>query len=139
MKKMILATALIASSLLAKVITVTPYMGEINYDNNPHKSVKDYSTMYGLYTSIGTLKYLLELNYSKFITKYKTSPVPIADLNQDDITIAYGYYFPRFMLRTGIHYINTNDTQLGNGVIGFASIGGYNFIGYDKYSYGLEG
>jgi len=139
MKKIVLIMALIASSLLAEVITIKPYIGEINYDKNPQKSIKNYSTMYGLYTSIGTLKYLLQLNYSKFTTKYKPRPTPIPDLNQDDITLAYGYYFPELMLRAGIHSINTNDAQLGDGIVGFASVGGYNFIDYDKYSYGLQG
>lgn len=139
MKKIILATTLIAGSLLAEVVTVFPYTGKINYDKSQQKSVKDYSTIYGLYTSVRTLKYLIELDYSKFITKYKVSPTPIANLNQDDMTVAYGYYFPRFMLRAGAHYINTNDAQLGDGIVGFASVNGYNFVGYDKYSYGLEG
>ncbi len=139
MKKMILAAAIIVSPLLAEVVTIAPYRGEINYDKNQQKSVKDYSTIYGLYTSIGTLRYLLQLNYSHFMTKYKKSFYLIPTLNQNDITLAYGYYFPKFMLRIGVHDISTNDVQLGNGIIALASINGYDFIGYDKYSYGLKG
>ena len=52
MKKMILAAAIIASSLLAEVVTIAPYRGEINYDKNQQKSVKDYSTISGLYTDV---------------------------------------------------------------------------------------
>jgi len=105
MKKIVLIMALIASSLLAEVITIKPYIGEINYDKNPQKSIKNYSTMYGLYTSIGTLKYLLQLNYSKFTTKYKPRPTPIPDLNQDDIT----QIAPNYIKKTYFSY-SVSDT-----------------------------
>ena len=137
MKKTLIATMLITTSLLAEVINILPYGGIVNYDKDIAKSIKDSSTLYGIHTSIGTLSYLLELDYSKFQTKYKDNL--IEDLNQDDITIAYGYYFDNFMLRAGVHNISTNDTFLGDGIVGFASIGGYNYISYDKYTYGVEG
>lgn len=136
-----MVTTILATSLAADVITVLPYAGYIDYDKENTKTVKERSTLFGLHTSIGSLSYLLEFEYMKFNTVYKTDTVygDIDDLNQDDISLAYGYYFSNIMLRGGAHYINTNDILLGDGVIGFATLGGYNFVGYDKYSYGLEG
>ena len=136
-----MVTTILATSLAADVITVLPYAGYIDYDKENTKTVKERSTLFGLHTSIGALSYLLEFEYMKFNTVYKTDTVygDIDDLNQDDISLAYGYYFSNIMLRGGAHYINTNDILLGDGVIGFATLGGYNFVGYDKYSYGLEG
>ena len=141
MKKLLLTTTFIASSLLAEVVTLLPYGGVVNYDSDAAKSIKDTSTLYGIHSTVGNFSYLLEFDYAKFQTKYKqdTSLGPIEDLNQDDITLAYGYYWTNFMLRGGVHYINTNDILLGNGIVGFASLGGYNYVGYDKYSYGVEG
>jgi len=140
MKKTMLYTLLALTPLFGEVITLTPFVGNIIYDTDNKKSIKDSSTTYGLYTNIGTLDYLLEFNYAKFTTKYKTDTIlgAIEDLNQDDITLAYGHYFKNFMLRGGFHYVNTNDLLLGNGAIAFTSLGGYNFVGYDKYSYGVE-
>ena len=141
MKKFLMVTTILATSLAADVITVLPYVGYIDYDKENTKTVKEKSTLFGLHTSIGSLSYLLEFEYMKFNTVYKTDTIygDIDDLNQDDISLAYGYYFSNIMLRGGAHYINTNDILLGDGVIGFATLGGYNFVDYDKYSYGLEG
>ena len=140
MKKLLLVTMLLTSYLLAEVVTLLPYAGAVRYDSDAAKSIKKSSTLYGIHSSVGTLSYLLEFDYSKFQTKYRqdTSVGAIGDLNQDDITLAYGYYFTNFMLRGGIHVISTNDILLGKAVVGFASLGGYNYVGYDKYSYGVE-
>jgi len=137
MKKIILGSLLIASSMFAEVITVLPYAGQIDYDNSNTKSVKDKGTLLGFHASVGTLKYLLEADYSHISTEYKDSTLD--DLSQDDITVAYSKYYDNFMFRIGDHYINTNDTQLGDGNVIIASLGGYNWDGYDKYSYGIEG
>jgi len=137
MKKVILGSLLVASSIFAEVITVLPYGGVIDYDGSSSKSIKDKATLLGVHASVGTLKYLVEADYSHITTKYKDST--ISDLNQDDITLAYARYFDNFMFRIGDHYISTNDKELGDGNIFMTTIGGYIFDGYDKYSYGLEG
>ncbi|MBA1438595.1 MAG: hypothetical protein FAF05_06365 [Epsilonproteobacteria bacterium] len=140
MKKIILYTALSVASLFADVTTVLPFAGAIKYDADKAKSIKDRSSLYGVYANIGDLSYLLELSYTRFTAKYKTNTPygKIEDLQQDDITLAYAQYFKNFMLRGGVHYINTNDIFLDNGIIVFAGVGGYNYVNYDKYSYGIE-
>jgi len=137
MKKIILGTALAVSSMFAEVVTVLPYGGIIDYDSDSSKSIKDKATLLGFHASVGTLKYLLEADYSHIATEYKDSTID--DLSQDDITLAYGKYYDNFMFRIGDHYINTNDKELGDGNIIITAIGGYNYDGYDKYSYGVEG
>ena len=135
MKKIILGSVLAISTMFAEVVTVLPYAGLIDYDSD--KSIKDKATLLGVHASVGTLKYLLEADYSHIATEYKDSAID--DLSQDDMTLAYGRYFDNFMFRIGDHYISTNDEQLGDGNIIIAGLGAYNFDGYDKYSYGVEG
>jgi len=136
-KKIIIGSLLVASSVFGEVVTVTPYGGHIDYDSDSDKSIKDKSTLFGAHASVGTLKYLLETDYSHIATEYKNSDID--DLSQDDFSLSYGMYFKNFMFRIGDHYIDTNDKELGNANVVIAAIGGYNFDGYDKYSYGLEG
>ncbi len=137
MKKLLLGTTLIASALMAEVTTVTPYGGTIDYGNDATKSFKDKATLVGAHMSIGTLAYLLEADYSRITTKYLDSTTP--DLKQDDITLAYSKYNAKTMFKVGVHYINTNDKQLEDGIIGIVALGGYKYFGYDKLSYGVEG
>jgi len=136
MKKLLISTTLIATSLLAEVVTILPYGATISYNKEAEKSIKDSSTLYGVHTSVGTLSYLLEFDYAKFQTTYKDPT--FEKLNQDDISIAYGKYFTNFMLRAGAHYIKSNDVFLGDGYSIFASLGGYNYFGYNKLEYGLD-
>jgi len=137
MKKIILGTALVASALMAEVVTLTPYGGTIDYGNDATKSFKDKATLLGAHMSIGTLGYLVEADYSHIKTKYIDPTIP--NLQQDDITLAYSKYYTNAMFKVGAHYINTNDKQLDDGIIGIIALGGYKYFGYDKLSYGLEG
>lgn len=137
MKKIILGTALVASALMAEVVTLTPYGGTIDYGNDATKSFKDKATLLGAHMSIGTLGYLVEADYSHIKTKYIDPTTP--NLQQDDITLAYSKYYTNAMFKVGAHYINTNDKQLDDGIIGIIALGGYKYFGYDKLSYGLEG
>ena len=137
MKKIILGTLLLTVSLFGDIITILPYGGIIDYDKNSAKSAKDRAELLGFYTSVGNLGYLVEFSYSHIDTTYKDAT--IEDLNQDDITLTYAKYYKNFMLKIGGHFVSTNDEQLGDGNIIMISIGGYNWVGYDKYSYGLEG
>lgn len=132
------AVFVVTSSLMAKVSTVLPYIATIDYGNDSTKSVKDRATLFGIHASQGDLSHLVEIDYSHIKTKYKDRA--ITDLSQDDISLAYGKYFPKFMYKVGLHYISTNDDQLNNAIVAITSVGGYKYIGYyDKVSYGLEG
>ena len=139
MKKFILGTALVASSLMAEVSTITPYIGYVDYDSNPNKSIKDNGKLAGLTYTVGNLSYLLELGYSHLNSSYKESNTTnIADLRQDDFTIIYGEYKTNYTAKVGYHYTSTTDTTLGNGHIFNFTLGSHKYVGYDKYSYGLE-
>ena len=133
----IATTLLLTSSLFGDVVTVTPYMGGLSYDSSDTKTYKKSGVFYGAYANIGNLNYLAEAAYTKTEIKYKNPAYN--KLNQDEFTLAYAYYWESITLRGGAHYINTNDPILGNGIVGFASIGGYTSSGYNRYNYGLEG
>jgi len=137
MKKIILGTVLLVSSIFAEVVTVLPYTGLIDYDSDSSKSIKDKARLIGIHASVGTLKYLLEADYSHLSIKFKDST--IEDLSQDDITLAYGKYYDNYMFHIGDHYIHTNDEELGDGNTLITGICGYTWDDYDKYSYGVDG
>jgi hypothetical protein len=137
MKKIILGSLLAVSSVMSDVVTLLPYMVNINYDNDINKSAKKDGVINGIYTSVGDLNYLIEFNYSLTDIKYKD--ITIRDLKQDDFTVTYAKYYRYYMLKGGIHHINTTDIDLGDANILIGAVGGYHWKGYDKYSYGLEG
>jgi len=119
------------------VKTVVPYFGGVEYDSSTNKSIKDKSLFGGLYASIGNLSYLSEFSYGYLNTSYKNGIV--ADLKQHDIALMHSKYYTSYMFKGGLHYINTNDTVLGDGIILITALGGYKFKAYEKYSYGVEG
>lgn len=119
------------------VKTVVPYLGGVTYNSSADKSAKDKSVLGGIYTSVGNLNYLSEFSYGYMNTTYKDGA--IENLKQHDIAFLYSQYTTNYMLKGGLHYINTNDTVLGDGIILVTALGGYKFKGYDKYSYGVEG
>ena len=136
MKKVIAGSLVLLSSLFAEdTITVLPYYGSITYEGDA-TSLKDDGTILGTYFSMGNLGYLVELDYSNTKIKYK-DPL-IADLKQDDVTLTYASYGKAIMFKGGIHYINTTDTDLGDGEVLIGQVGGYHWNGYNKHSYGLE-
>lgn len=137
MKKIILSSLVIASGLLASdVSTILPYVATINYDNTD-KSTKDRGILGGIYISNGNLDYLTEFNYSHTDISYKDSN--LTNLKQDDFTLTFAKYYKAFIVKGGIHYVSTTDTDLGDGTVIIGEFGGYSWRGYDKYSYGLEG
>lgn len=136
MKKMILGSALLLTNLWAESISILPYGGHLNYSSDSTKSFKNNGTVYGTYMSIGNLKYLLEADYAHINLKYKDATS--TDLKQDDITVAYSAYNDKYMFKLGYHNIATTDEELGDGNVIIGSIGGYQFVGYDKYSYGVD-
>ena len=135
--KIILGSLLITTSLLADITSIIPYGAKITYDSNSAKSSKYEGTIGGVYISHGNLGYLVELDISTTDITYKDNE--IAKLKQYDYTISYSKYFPKYFLKGGLHHISTTDTNLGDGNTLIMAIGGYNWRGYDKYSYGIEG
>ncbi len=137
MKRIILGSLVVASSLIGDTVTLLPYTGMIDYDSDATKSAKKDGTINGIYASVGNLSYLLEVDYTATDIKYKDANT--ANLKQDDFTVTYAKYYKDYMLKGGIHHISTTDTDLGDANILIGAIGGYHWNGYDKYSYGLEG
>lgn len=137
MRKGILVSLLFVSSLMAEVATILPYIGTIEYENDATASAKKDGNIIGMYTSVGDLSYLVALDYAHTDLAYKDSN--ISNLEQDDVTITYAKYYEYFMVKGGFHYINTNDTDLGDANVFIGAVGGYHWDGYDKYSYGVEG
>ena len=141
MKKIVIATLLVAGSLMAEVVSITPYVGGIKYDTDINKTFKDSATFGGLYSSVGNLSYLLEFSYNYVKIKYKDS-LAVDDLVQHDLTMRYGKYYTNFMYKVGLHYINNNEKDnfrdLGSGYVAILGVAGYNWFSYDKLTYGLD-
>jgi len=140
MKKIILASAITASALMADVKTITPYVGTINYNSSSAKSIKDKAKLAGIYTSIGNLGYLLEFSYGYTNINYKNST--IADLKQHDITLKYGKFYKNYAWNAGLHYIKNSETgairDLSGGYTAIFGLEGYEWFGYNKLSYGID-
>ena len=134
--KLILGTLLTGSTLFADVTTLRPYTALLQYDSSVNVSANDKGNIVGMNFSHGNLDYLLELDYARTNIKYKVNTVN--DLVQDDITVAYSRYFEIFFIKGGIHYINTTDIDMGDGITFMATVGGYQWQGYDKISYTLD-
>ncbi len=143
MKKIILGLVVSLISLFADVARVVPYVGNISYSDNVNESYKESSSLLGVYANVGNLSYLLEGSYGYIDTTYKKASqtgleTEIPNLTQHDISLAYSSYYANFMFKLGGHYIATNDLILDDGVVAIVSLGGYNYVDYDKYSYGLN-
>lgn len=119
------------------VNTIKPYAGYIQYDTDGTKSTKDSGVLGGVYMSHGDLGYLVEFDVGYTQVKYKSS-TGNSDITQLDMTLAYSKFYTNYMLKGGVHYINSSDVALGNGIAFIGAVGGYKWSGYDKYSYGLE-
>ena len=132
--KLILGSLLLTTSLFADKTTVVPYAINVNYNAN---SQKDSGNIAGIYLSGVNSKYAFELDVAKTDIKYKNSST--SNLKQYDYTMACTKYFPGYFVKAGLHHINTTDTDLGDGNVAIIAIGGYQWKGYDKYSYGIEG
>lgn len=147
MKKIVLGSLLVTGVFVSSVSalqqttstlkTIAPNFGTIAYDTSANKSAKEKTLFGGFYASIGDLSYLSEFSYEYMDTRYKDTT--ITDLKQHDIAFMYSKYYASYMFKGGLHYINTNDTILGDGITLATALGGYKFKNYDKYSYGVEG
>jgi hypothetical protein len=136
MKNIFLITLIAFSSLSAEVITLAPYSAVIDYNKGKIESIKSSAKVVGLYTNIGNLNYLVELNYSYTNVDYSNASTD--QLAQNDITFTYARYFFSYMLKTGLHYIDTTDEDLGDGYTIIGEIGGYSRGIYSKHNYGLD-
>lgn len=140
MKKLIVASLLSASVIMADTTTVTPYAGTLSYDSSSANSLKDNAKFGGLYTSVGNLDYLFEFAYGYTNVKYKSGA--IENLKQHDITIKYGKYYKSFAWNVGLHYINNNEKgtikDLSDGYVAMGGINGYMWFGYNKLTYGVD-
>jgi len=140
MKKIIVASLLSASAMMAGTTTVTPYVGGISYDSSSAKSIKDSAKFGGVYASVGNLDYLLEFAYGYTNIKYKDGT--IENLKQHDITLKYGKYYKDYTWNIGLHYTNNNEKipikDLGDGYVAIAGIDGYKWFAYNKLTYGVD-
>jgi len=135
-KKLILGTLLTGSTLFADVTTLLPYTALLQYDSSANVSAKDKGSIVGMYFSHGNLDYLFEFDYARTNISYKLNTDP--DLVQDDITVAYSRYYESFFVKGGVHYIGNTDLDMGDGLTFMATVGGYQWQGYDKISYALD-
>lgn len=136
MKKIILSTLLCFSLAQADVNVIKPYTAVINYDTDSANSLKNKGTLSGAYYSRGNLGYLLEIDASYTQIEYKD---PTTDsIKQSDATIMYSKYYPKYMLKGGLHYLNTSDTVMGNAMTLIAGISGFKWKYYDKITSGID-
>jgi len=138
--KTILSLALLGAisgtQLFADKAVLTPYGGRINNSSSVSQSIKDYSSIGGAHVAFSNLEYSFEADYAHVTTTYKDNDIP--QLSQDDIAISYSKYNSHYMLGGGLHYTDTTDKELGNGIVGFVKAEGYQIGKHDRFSYGVE-
>ena len=130
------ASILCSSILYAETFTLTRYDELIHFHKNAQKSLIEHVKIGGGYISYGDLDYLLELDISHTHVDFKQNY--INDFTQDDYTVLYSRYFPSFMYKFGLHVINTDDIDLGDGKVLIGEIGKYTFHNKDKLAYGAN-
>jgi hypothetical protein len=117
----------------AEVSTIVPYYGNIEYGDEGHR--KD-GNLYGVYASRGDLSYLMEFSYLHNVINDKQSQN--ASLEQDEFTFVYGHYFTDISYKLGLHYIHTDDLDLGDGYTLIAGVSKWKWFDYDKLTYGAD-
>jgi len=141
MKKIVISSILLITSLLADTVMVSPYIGGIKYDNALSKSLKNKATVGGLDITTGSEDYLLQASYRYSNTSYKDS-LKLTDLVQNDFSLIYNTYNKSYMLKVGAHYISNNESvaykDLGSGIVGIVGISGFNWFKKDKLTYGID-
>jgi len=134
MKKIVLLSIVLISSLLAEVTTIVPYSVYLDYGS---KSAKDSGTINGVYFSTGDLNYLTEISYSSTNISYRNSN--ISDLVQNEATFIYHKYTKKYATKIGFHANSTTDTDLQNGLTMIVGISSWKYYGYyKKLSYGVD-
>ena len=116
-----------------ELTTIIPYAVYINYGD---KSAKKDGKIYGLYANIGTLDYLVELNYIKLNFTYKDDTT--SDLKQDEVTMIYHKYWDSYSLKIGANINSTTDEDLQNGMTLILGASQWQWYGYDKLTYGMD-
>ena len=141
-KSIVVASLLVVASLMADVVNVIPNIGYIDYDSSKTKSNKDSAKFGGVYVSMGNLDYLVEMSYSYVDIDYK-SYLNTDNLKQNDVTLTYAKYFPTYMLRGGLHYVDNDESglykDLGDGYSAIVGISGYKWYSKNKFTYGVDG
>ena len=127
--------------MFADVVSVTPMIGKIQYDDSLSKSLKNDASLLGLRTKITNKSYIFDIAYSYSDIKYKESQ-NIDDLNQHDLSLIYISKNSKYALKIGGHYINNNESDtykdLGTGYIGIAGLEAYQSFNQVKFTYGVE-
>jgi hypothetical protein len=116
------------------VTTIIPYIGTIDYGNSSSKSYKNKAYIFGIHATQGDLTYLIEADLSHTKIDYKESSNP--NINQNNLSLVYGEYSLDSFYRIGIHYAQTDDTQLNDAIIAIGTFGWYKYYGIDKLGYG---
>ncbi len=133
MKKLFLVSIMALGELAAESLSVVPYVANIKYIDSSKKN----GDLVGTYLGYGDLSYFTEFDYAHTNIKY-IDPT-LKDLKQDDFLLTYASYNMETMTKFGVHYINTTDTNLGDGMIYMGAVENYFWEYYDKVKIGLEG
>ena len=132
MKYILWVLLLLNNMLFAEVLTLSKYDERIHYYKNDAYSMVEGASINGFYVSYGDIDYLLEFDISHTHVDFKQNY--INDFNQDDYTAMFSGYYPEFMYKFGVHFIDTDDLNLGNGMV---LVGGVAL--YDKNQYAKVG
>ncbi|QCI28036.1 hypothetical protein [Caminibacter pacificus] len=149
MKKLILSTALLASSVFAAGTVVMPYGAYIDYSK---EAAKDYGFVGGVYASKFFNKIKLELDaehtyityksYAKYARNNKISIANVDynnnDYNQNDITGIINFYLgDKFAFKLGAHSMFI-DQKNNNDSFDNVYIVGLEYYKYLKYNAGMD-
>jgi len=122
--------------LYADTFSLSRYDEIISYHKNAEKSLIKSVKIGGVYASYGNLDYLFESDISHTHVDFKHNY--ISDFTQDDYTVLYSHYFPSFKYTIGVHAIDTDDLDLGNGIVTIGGIEKYTSDLISKFAYGAN-
>ena len=131
MKKFIIF-GLFFSSLIADSFTIMPYSSFLDYGANSQKKEGLAFGIYGSYYHNAGHK--IEIGYEKLDVKYYQDKR--ATLKQYDTTIIYSRYLNlKYIIRGGIHYIDSTDTSADKALVYILGIKKYEGL---KKDYGVD-
>lgn len=128
--KYILWLLVLSNILFAEIMTLSRYDERIHYYKNSAYSMIEGANIGGIYISYGDIDYLLEVDISHTHVDFKQNY--INDFNQNDYTALFSRYYPEFMYKFGVHFIDTDDLNLGNGMVIVGSLSTYDKNQYAK-------
>ncbi len=121
----------VLSLVASEINTVTPFAGYVGYGDN---SVKENGFYGGVYMSRKDMQQQLDIQYSYLKLDYKDNT---QTFGQNDFTFVYSNYsVQNYILKGGVHYIDSDDYLTDGGMVFF---GGVRYYEKESFDIGIDG